>query len=130
MRQVLKSLATGIFAGVISYQVTIYTLGVTFAFARPVDLPSGIWQVVIFGLGVTLVAGVIHLTALATTKTGGLVPFVGFCAAFIACLALAGLPATGFQAVTAAAIGALLATLAARLRSNNSFKPNLLRKSA
>ena len=130
MRQVLKSLATGIVAGVISYQVAIYTLGVTVAFARPVDLPSGLWQVVIFGLGVTLVAGLIHLAALATTKTGGLVPVVGFCAAFIACLALAGLLATGFQAVTAAAIGALLATLAARLRSNNSVKPNLLRKSA
>ncbi len=131
MPQILKNLATGIAAGLVSYQVAVYALARTSALVLPKGFPLSIWQaVVVFGLGVTLVAFLIHFIALTIARAGGLWSFVGHCTAFVACLAFSGLLVTGIQAFAAAAIGAGLATLAARLRSNNSFKPMPLRGTA
>ena len=128
MRQVLKSLATGIVSGILSYQIAVFALARTSAFTLPSGASQAIWvPLVVFGLGVTLVAAVIHLAALAITKSPRVSALFGFGVAFAASLAFAGLLATGIPALTAAVIGASLATLVANLRSNNSFKPTPLR---
>jgi len=128
MSQVFKSLTTGIVSGLVTYQVAVYALARTSALTLPTGFSLSIWvAVVVFGLGVTLVAFLVHGIALGITRQGGLLALAAFGGTFVAYLALSGLLATGVPALTAAVIGAGLATLAASLRSNNSFKPKPLR---
>ena len=131
MSQPLKSVAIGIASGIATYYAATYALARTSAFVLPNGVPLAVWEIfVVFGLGVALVALVIHLAALTFARSRKSLALAGFVVAFLACLAASGLLQTGTQAVAAAAVGALLATGIARLRSNNSFKPEPLRGSA
>ena len=128
MSQQLKSTAIGIFSGIITYLASVYALARTSAFALPQGFPLAVWDsVVVFGLGVTLVAAVVHFAAITFAKARPSLSFVGFAIAFLASLAYAGLLQTGLKAFVAAMIGALLAIAISRQRSNNSFKSTPLR---
>ena len=131
MRQFVKSFATGALAGIAVYFVSIYTLARTNAFVMPESFSLVVWEwLVVFGVGATLVALVIHLTALAIFNPNRLAAFAGLTAALVLALASSGLLQTGLNTLTSWLIGALLATAIAKLRSNKSFKPRPLRGSA
>ena len=128
MSQLVKGTATGIASGIAVFFVAIFTLARTSALAFPAGVSLAAWEVlVVFGLGVTLVALVIHLAALLLVRPKPSLALIGFVLAFVSSLAVSGLLQTGIKALVAAALGALLATGIARLRSNNSFNPMPLR---
>ena len=128
MSRAIKSIAIGIVSGAVTYPLAVYALARTSALALPAGFPMALWVVlVIFGLGVTLVAFFVHAIALTLTRSSGLLALTAFAATFALSLAVSGLLTTGVAALTAAVIGGGLATLATTLRSNNSFKPSPLR---
>ena len=128
MSQKLKSLVVGVASGVATFFLAISTLAITNALVLPNGFPLAVWDVlVVFGLGVTLVALLIHFVALAASRSHRMGALVGFALAFVICLGATGLLQTGIKALLAAVIGAVLATLIMGLRSNNSFKPSPLR---
>ena len=128
MSQLVKGIATGIASGIAVFFVAIFTLARTSALALPSGVSLAAWDaLVVFGLGVTLVALVIHLAALLLVRPKPSFALVGFLLAFLSSLAVSGSLQTGIKALVAAALGALVATGIARLRSNNSFNPMPLR---
>jgi len=128
MRQFVKGFGAGALAGIAIFFISISTLARTNAFVMPKSFSLLIWEwVVVFGIGATLVALVIHLAALVIFKVNRLAAFVGLAAALVVALATSGLLQTGLNTLTSWLIGALLATALAKLRSNKSFKPSPLR---
>ena len=132
MQQLFKSIAAGIASGVLTYAASIYALGFTNAFVMPQGFPLVLWQaVVVFGIGATLVALLLHLLAIRLLAAKSLPAFVAFAVTGVVALAASGLLTHGGKAIAAWLLGALLASLAHRqLRPNNSFKPKPLRGSA
>ena len=131
MSQLWKSLGIGIGSGIVTYNTAVFALARSSALALPAGFPLPIWETfIVFGLGVTLVALVLHLLALILTKSRLSPAFLGFLLSFLACLAVSGLLQTGLKSLAAAVIGAVLASAIARQRSNNSFKPTPLRGAA
>ena len=129
MQQSIKSIATGVASGLLTYFVSIYALGFTNALAMPRGFPLALWEAaVVFGLGAMLVASLIHFLAVRVLAAKTLLAFMAFAVTEVIALAATGLLAHGGKALAGWLIGALLASLAnSRLRSNNSFKPKLLR---
>ena len=128
MSQKLKGLVFGALSGVATYFLAISTLAITNALVMPNGFSLAVWEsLVVFGLGVTFPALLIHLAALALSKSHRMGALAGFVLAFVICLGVTGLLQTGLKALLSAAIGALLATLIMAKRSNNSFKPSPLR---
>ena len=131
MSQQIKSIIVGVFSGVGTYFAAVFALARTNAITMPRDFSLAVWDaLVVFGLGATLVALLIHSIALTVTKSNRTASLAGFALSFIACLAISGLLQTGLKALLAVLIGAALATLVVGLRSNNSFKPTPLRGAA
>ena len=121
MSQHIKSTIVGVASGVGTYFTAVFALARTNAIVMPRDFPLIAWDaLVVFGLGATFVALLIHLIALRVTKSNRATSLAGFALSFIACLAIAGLLQTGLKVLSAVLIGAALATLIVGLRSNNS----------
>jgi hypothetical protein len=124
MSQALRSIAIGVASGIATYFAARHALGLTSAFVLPDGFPLVLWEIlVVFGLGATLVALIIHLTALGVTRPKKSHAFAGFVVAILSCLAAAGLLQYAARVVAAVVLGALLATGIACLRPNHSFKP-------
>ena len=132
MQHSLKSIATGVVSGLLTYFASIYALGFTNALAMPQGFPLALWEAaVVFGLGAMLVALLIHFLAVRVLASKTLLAFMTFAATAVVALATTGLLTHGGKAFAAWLIGALLASVANnRLRSNNSFKPMPLRGTA
>ena len=131
MSQLAKSIGIGIASGIVVFAVAIFTLARTNALILPAGVPLFAWDaLVVFGLGVALIALIIHLAALTLVKPKLSLALAGFLLAFLSSLAVSGLLQMGIKALVAAAIGAFFATGIARLRSNNSSKPMPLRGTA
>ena len=131
MSQKLKSLIAGVASGIATFLLGISTLALTNALVLPDGFPLVVWDaLVVFGLGVTPVAILIHIAALAVSKCHRVGALVGFALAYVICLGASGPLQAGLKALVAALIGATLATLIIGLRSNNSFKPTPLRGAA
>ena len=132
MQQSLKSIATGVASGLLTYFASIYALGFTNALAMPQGFPLAFWEAaVVFGLGAMLVALLIHFLAVQLVAAKNFPAFMSFAVTGAVALAITGLLTHGGKVLAAWLIGALLASLAnSRLRSNDSFKPNPLRGSA
>jgi hypothetical protein len=132
MQQSLKSSAAGVVSGGLTYFSSIYALGLTNAFTMPHGFPLALWEAaVVFGIGATLVALLIHFLAIRLLAARALLAFAAFAVTGLVCLAVSGLLTHGGKALAAWLLGALVASaLHTRLRPNNSFKPNPLRGSA
>ena len=132
MQNLLKSFAVGVSSGLVTYAVSIYTLGYTSAFAMPLDFSLKVWQaLMVFGIGASLVALLIHFFALQTLAAKVTPALAGFVISVVLTLFITDQLTLGYKAIVAWLVGALLATVIhSRLRSNNSFKPKPLRGSA
>ena len=128
MLQLVKGIATEAASGIVSRAIATFALARTIAFVLPSSVPPAVWDsVVVFGLGVTLITLIVHFAALTVVKPKLSLALLGFMLTYASIFAFFGLLKTGTKALVAAAIGALLATGIARLRSNNSFNPMPLR---
>ena len=128
MSQLVKGIATGTASGIVSCAIATFALARTSAFVLPSSISLAVWDtVVVFGLGVTLIALIVHFAALTLVKPKLSLALLGFMLTYASIFAFSGLLPTGMKALVAAVIGALLATGIARLRSNNSFNPMPLR---
>jgi len=127
-----KSLVVGTASGIATCLISTYALGYTNALAMPKGFSIALWDsIVVFGLGASLVAFIIHYIALRALCTQSFPSFAAFLVSVIAALGLTGLLSTGGTTLASWALGALLASLvASQLRSNNSFKPTPLRGAA
>jgi small-conductance mechanosensitive channel len=95
----------------------------------PGTMPTMVWEwVVIFGLGATLVALVIQFAAIALFKVAAWPALAGFITSAAVILLASGLLPSGFKTLIAWTIGAMLASLLARVTSNHSSKPSPLRE--
>lgn len=131
MLKSFRSFAVGGVSGALTYAASIHTLGYTSAFVMPRGFPAAIWYpTVVFGLGASLVAFLIHLVALRTISAKVVPAFISFSAAVVFSLAIAGQLPLGLEALIAWLAGTLLASAAHnRLRHRNSSKSNPLRGS-
>ena len=130
MSPLIKSIATGAASAVMCFALATITLARTNAWVMPGGVALAAWDIVVFGVGATLVALVVHLIALKLAKPKLSYAFLGFMVTFAAIFTLNGWLQTGFKTLVAVATGAMIATVIARLRSNNSFKPTPLRGAA
>ena len=130
MSQLIKGIASGAVSAAVCFAVAIVTLARTNAWVMPSGVSLAAWDLVVFGVGATLVALIVHLIALKLTKPRLSYAFLGFMLTYVAIFAFNGWLQVGSQSLVAATIGALLATVIVRLRSNNSFKPTPLRGAA
>ena len=132
MQQFVKSFASGIASGAITYFVCIYTMGLTMAVAMPHGIPLIVWNAtVVFGLGATLVALFVHLVSIRVFASKVLPALLGFAVTMVVALATTGELGLSYQGLAALFIGAALASAVhRRLGPNNSFKPKPLRGSA
>ena len=132
MEGTLKDMLVGTISGGVTSYLSMPMMGATAAIAMPSGWSVTLWSIiVVFGLGAFLPALIIHSAALLVTRANALVALASFCIAVIVTVAiLNGLTYSG-SALAAFIVGAIAATFtASALRSNNSFKPNLLRRSA
>ena len=131
MSQYASNLTTGFASALIAFGIGVFTFPRTNALVLPAGVPLFLWDaVVVFGVGVTLVALIVHLFALTLLKPKPVVALMGFLIGFLGCMVVGGTLQGGIKMLLAALVGALLATAIATLRSNNSFKPKPLRGSA
>lgn len=126
MQQLLKSIAAGVASGILTFAASTYALGFTNAFVMPHGFSLALWEtVVVFGVGATLVASLLHFLAIRVLVAKALPAFAAFAVTVVVALVASGLLTHGGKALAAWLIGALLASAAhSRLRPNNSFKPN------
>jgi hypothetical protein len=129
MQHSLKSFAVGLASGLLTYAASSYTLGYTSAFVMPLGFPLALWgALVVFGLGASLVALLIHFLAIRTLAAQAIPALAGFVISVVLALLVTDQLTFGYRAIAAWLVGALLASAThSRLRSNNSFKPNPLR---
>ena len=132
MQGIIRSTFAGVASGIATFFASVPALGYTNAIVMPSWAPLRAWEIiVVFGLGATAVALVMHFAAIWLLRARGPLALAAFLGTTLAALALADLINHGTKALASWLIGALLATLACRiLRPNNSFKPTLLRKAA
>jgi hypothetical protein len=92
----------------------------------PQGFPLAVWSaVVVFGLGATLVAFLIHFVAIRTLGAKVIPALAGFFVSVVLALLVTNQLTYSYKAVAAWLIGTLFASaIHSRLRSNNSFKPN------
>ena len=113
----IRDVLAGTASGLLTYVVSIYALGYTSAFAMPawmVFTPAwmswALWQaVVVFGLGATLVALLVHGSMLRMFAVNGVLSVAAFAATVILAMALTGNLASGSHALLAWLAGAVLA---------------------
>lgn len=132
MRQAIKSSAIGVASGLLTYAASIYALGFTNAFVMPAGFPLALWQtVVVFGIGATLVALLVHFLAIRVLAANTLAALAAFVVTVVIALSASGLLIHGGKALAAWLAGALLASaIHSRLKSNKSFKPEPFRGTA
>ncbi|MDR6841511.1 hypothetical protein [Pseudoxanthomonas sacheonensis] len=132
MQHLARNISAGVTSGGLTCAASIYTLAITNAFAAPRDFPIVLWDaVVVFGIGATLVALLIHFLVARLFAARPLPAFSAFAVTVVAALAAADLLSHGGKVLAAWLIGAVLSSLIHTwLRPNNSFKPNPLRGSA
>jgi len=126
-----RSFTIGVIGSIATLWLSTIALARTSAFAMPGTMPTMVWEwVVIFGLGATLVALVIQFAAIALFKVAAWPALAGFITSAAVILLVSGLLPPGFKTLIAWTIGALLASLLARVTSNHSSKPSPLREPA
>ena len=132
MRQSVKSFATGVASGLLTYAASIFAVGLTSALTVPRNFAPGLWEaLVVLGLGALLVASLVHLFSVRLMGANTLLAWVGFALTVVTLMVVTGLAAFYYKTLLAWLVGASLASLAYRwLRPNNSFKPTPLRGAA
>ena len=131
MSQFLKSFMAGIVSGVLTHFACIRLIGYTAAFAMPRGFPMALWDaVVIYGLGATLAAFLIHFLAIRAVNATPLPALLGFVGTLVAMMAGTGVLIYGGNALAACVIGALVASMARDAGLANSTRPKPLRESA
>lgn len=126
-----RSFIIGVIGSIATLWLSTIALARTSAFAMPGTMPTMVWEwVVILGLGAMLVALVVQLAAIAVSKPAVWPALAGFIVSAAVILLVSGLLPSGFKTLIAWTIGALLASLLARVRSNHSSKPSPLREPA
>ena len=132
MRGLLKSTLVGVASGVATYLLSVRALGYTNAFVMPSWAPLAAWDwIVVLGLGAALVALIIHVVALLSSRARASAALVSFFGTTMVALTLAGVLSHGAKTLAAWLLGAFLASLITRkLRPNKSFKPMPLRGTA
>ena len=129
MRQLLKSLSIGAVTGAITYFASVHAIAYTAAIAVPPGFPLAAWQaLVVFGLGATLVAFLVHAAAVWLFSFRVIPALVGFFAVVVVALAVEGLLPTGGNALAGWFVGASLASAVGRwLKPDSALKPGPLR---
>lgn len=126
MQGAIRSIITGAASGIATCAASIYALSYTNAFVMPSWASFALWEaVVVFGVGATLVALLIHFAALRAFQAKGPGAFMAFLGAALLTLMATGQLSFGVKALVAWAVGAILASLAyGKLRREESFKAN------
>ena len=108
----LNSLVIGLVSGAVCAVVSVAALAYTNAFAMPSGLPLSLWTaLVVFGLGASLVALIIHGLALRVSAARALPALIGFLVGVVAVLGYRGeLTTMSHPVLIAWLIGALLAS--------------------
>lgn len=120
MSRSLKSFATGIVSGALTCAASIYALAHASAFVMPRGFPVALWiAVVVFGLGATSVAFLIHFVAIRILAANDLPAFIGFALTVAVVLAVTGLPANDGNPIASWLVGASLASLVRSLLGSN-----------
>lgn len=124
-----KSFAIGAISSIATLTLSTFALARTSAFAMPGSVPTMAWEwIVVLGLGATLVALVIQLAATTMFKAAAWPALAGFITSAVVMLLVSGLLPTGIKTLIVWTIGALLASLLARVRLVRSSKPSPLRE--
>ena len=107
----------------------MHAIAYTAAIAVPPGFPLAAWQaLVVFGLGATLVAFLVHAAAVWLFSFRVIPALVGFFAVVVAALVVEGLLPTGGNALAAWFVGASLASAVGRwLKPDSALKPGPLR---
>ena len=120
-----KSFAIGAISSIATLFLSTIALASISAFVMPASMPLVAWEwIVVLGLGATLTALTVQFIALATFKATAWPASIGFISSLVVALLVSGLLPSSLKTLIAWAIGALSASLLARMRSNNSFKPS------
>ncbi len=108
----LKSLVIGVASGAASAVASVAALAYTNAFAMPSGFPLALWTaLVVFGLGASLVALIIHGVALRVSAARLLPALIGFLVGVVAVLGYRGeLTTMAYPVLIAWLMGALLAS--------------------
>lgn len=122
MKKPFASVMAGAASGIITYYASVCALAFTSAIAMPSGVPLVVWKtVVVFGLGVFLVALAIHAVALFASSAKPVIAFLAFLVAAIGMLAMGGTFLMATNVIVSWVLGALLASIAAgRFRPGSS----------
>ena len=120
-----KSFAIGAISSIATIFLSTIALARTSAFALPASMPIIVWEwIVVLGLGATLVALLIHWVALTAFMIAARPALIGFMSSLAVVLLVSGLLPSSLKTFIAWTVGALLASLLVRLKSNSSLKPS------
>lgn len=111
----LNAVFAGALSGVLAYIVSGHALAYTIAFAMPAGWSANLWDaLVVYGLGVWLVALLVHLTLLRVFAARAWVAMMTFALTLALGLLATQQLTTAWKALCAWLLGALVATLIQR----------------